>query len=61
MESIVPSQIALHQAAIEQIYKAICKAHEMFDKAEALCQSFAPIGRNGQQLLNFIEEVKDYE
>ena len=45
---------------IEQIYKAICKAHEIFDKAEALRQSFVPVGRNGQQLLNFIEEVKDH-
>ena len=45
---------------IEQIYKAIYKDHEMFDKAEALRQSFAPIGSNGQQLLNFIEEVKDH-
>ena len=45
---------------IEQIYKAICKVHEMFDKAEALRQSFVPVGRNGQQLLNFIEEVKDH-
>ena len=32
---------------IEQIYKAIYKAHEMFDKAEALRQSFALIRRNG--------------
>ena len=32
---------------IEQIYKAICKAHEMFDKVEALRQSFVPIERNG--------------
>ena len=32
---------------IEQIYKAIFKAHEMFDKTEALRQSFVPIGRNG--------------
>ena len=45
---------------IEQIYKAIYKAHEMLDKAEALHQSFTPIGRNGQQLLNFIEKVKDH-
>ena len=27
---------------------------------EALCQSFALIGRNEQQWLNFIEEVKDH-
>ena len=45
---------------IEQIYKAICEAHEMFDKAEALRQSFTPIGKNGHHLLNFIEEVKDH-
>ena len=45
---------------IEQIYKTICKAHEMFDKAEALRQSFALIGRTEQQLLNLIEEVKDH-
>ena len=32
----------------------------MLDKAEVLYQSFAPIKRNGQQLLNFIEEVKGY-
>ena len=45
---------------IEQINKAICKAHKMFDKAKAFCQSFVPIERNRQQLLNFIEEVKDH-
>ena len=45
---------------IKQIYKAICKAHEKFDKRDALHQSFVPIRRNGQQLLNFIEEVKDH-
>ena len=32
----------------------------MFDKAEAFRQNFALIERNGQQLLNFIEEVKDH-
>ena len=53
------SQLYIKQT-IEQIYKAIYKAHEMFDKAETLLQSFVPIGRNGQQLLNFIEEVKDH-
>ena len=45
---------------IEQIYKAICKAHEMFDKEKALRQSFAPIGKNGQWLVNFLEEAKNH-
>ena len=44
----------------KQIYKAIRKAHKMLDEAEALLQNFAPIGKNGQQLLNFIEEVKSH-
>ena len=32
----------------------------MFDKVEAFRQSFTPIERNGQHLLNFIEEVKTH-
>ena len=45
---------------IKQIYKAIRKAHKIFEKTEALHQSFFPIGKNGQQLLNFIKEVRDH-
>ena len=45
---------------IKKIYKAICKAHEMLDKAETLHRDFIHMGRNGQQLLNFIKEVKDH-
>ena len=43
-----------------QLFKAVGKAYEMWDKAEALRREFIPIRRNGQQLLNFIEEVKDH-
>ena len=32
----------------------------MWDKAEALRREFIPTGKNGQQLLNFIEEAKDH-
>ena len=45
---------------IKQLFKAVTKAHEMWDKAEALRREFVPTGRNGQQLLNFIEEAKDH-
>ena len=45
---------------IKQIYKAIRKAHEILEKAEVLHQSFSPTGRNEQQLLNFIEEVRNH-
>ena len=48
------------QHAIKQIYKAIHKAHDMFEKAEALYREIVPIGKNGQQLVNFLEEAKDH-
>ena len=32
----------------KQLFKAIYKAHEMLDKAEALHRDFIPMGRNGQ-------------
>ena len=44
----------------EQLFKAVIKAHEMWDKAEALRREFIPTGKNGQQLLNFIEEAKGH-
>ena len=44
---------------IKQIYKAIHKAHDMLEKAEALYQEIIPAGKNGQQLVNFLEEAKD--
>ena len=30
----------------------------MFEKAEALYQELVPTGKNGQQLVNFLEEAK---
>ena len=44
----------------KQLFKAVTKAHEMWDKVEALPREFIPTERNGQQLLNFIEEAKDH-
>ena len=44
----------------KQLFKAVGKAHEMWDKAKALRREFIPTGRNEQQLLNFIEETKDH-
>ena len=44
----------------KQIYKAIHKAHDMFEKAEALYQEIIPIGKNGQRLVNFLEEAKNH-
>ena len=48
------------QHTIKQIYKAIHKAHDMLEKAEALYQEIVPIGKNGQWLVNFLEEAKDH-
>ena len=48
------------QHTIKQIYKAIHKAHDMFEKAEALYQEIVPIGKNGQRPVNFLEEAKNH-
>ena len=48
------------QYTIKQIYKAIHKAHDMFEKTKALYQEVVPIGKNGQRLVNFLEEAKDH-
>ena len=48
------------QHTIKQIYKAIHKAHDMFEKAEALHREVVPIGKNGQRLLNFLKKAKDH-
>ena len=44
----------------KQMYKAISKAHDMLEKAEALHQEVTPTGKNGQRLVNLLEEVKDH-
>ena len=43
------------QHTIKQIYKAIHKAHDMFEKVEALYREVIPIKKNGQRLVNFLE------
>ena len=48
------------QHTIKQIYKAIHNAHDMFEKAEALYQEVVPTEKNGQRLVNFLEEAKDH-
>ena len=44
----------------QQIYKAVCKAHDMLEKAEALYQEVIPTGKNGQRLVNFLEEARNH-
>ena len=44
----------------KQIYKAIHKAHDMLEKAKALYQKVIPTRKNGQRLVNFLEEAKDH-
>ena len=44
----------------KQLFKAVDKAHEMWDKAKALRREFILTGRNRQQLLKFIEKAKDH-
>ena len=48
------------QYTIKQIYKVVNKAHDMFEKAEALYREVVPTGKNGQRLVNFLEEAKDH-
>ena len=48
------------QHTIKKIYKAIHKAHDMFEKTKALYQEVVPTGKNGQRLMNFLEEAKDH-
>ena len=48
------------QHTIKQIYKAIHKAHNMFEKVEALYREVVPTGKNGQRLVNFLEEAKNH-
>ena len=44
----------------KQIYKAIHKAHDMLEKTKTLYQEVVPTGKNGQQLVNFLEEAKNH-
>ena len=44
----------------QQFYKAVRKAHDMLEKTEALYQEVIPTERNGQRLVNFLEEAKNH-
>ena len=48
------------QHTIKKIYKAIHKAHDMLEKAEALYQEGILTKKNGQRLVNFLEKAKDH-
>ena len=48
------------QLTTKQIYKAVHKAHDMLEKAEALYRVVVPIGKNGQRLVNFLEEARNH-
>ena len=40
--------------------KTAHKAHDMLEKAKALYREVIPIGKNGQRLVNFLEEAKNH-
>ena len=44
----------------QQIYKVIRKAHNMLEKAETLYREVIPTGKNGQPLVNFLEEARNH-
>ena len=48
------------QHITRQIYKAVRKAHDMLEKAEALYHEVVPTGSNGQRLGNFLVEARNH-
>ena len=44
----------------QQIYKMVRKARDMLEKAEALYREVIPTGKNGQRLVNFLEEARNH-
>ena len=56
----MPARQLYIQHTIKQIYKAIHKTYDMFEKVEALYQEVVPTGKNGQRLVNFLKEAKDH-
>ena len=48
------------QHTTQQIYKAVRKAHDMLEKAETLYREVIPTGKNGQRLVNFLEEATNH-
>ena len=46
----------------KQIYKAVHKAYDMLEKVKALYREVIPTRKNGQRLVNFLEEaINHYE
>ena len=44
----------------QQIYKAVHKSHDMLEKTKTLYREVVPIGKNGQRLVNFLEEARNH-
>ena len=44
----------------QQIYKAVRKAHDMLETAEALNQEVTLTRKNRQRLVNFLEEARNH-
>ena len=44
----------------KEIYKAVNKADDMLEKAEALYREVIPTGKNGQRLVNFLEKARNH-
>ena len=44
----------------KQIYKMVHKAHDMLEKAEALYREVIPTRKNGQRLVNFLQEARNH-
>ena len=44
----------------QQIYEAVRKAHDMFEKAKALYQEVIPTGKNRQRLVNFLKKARNH-
>ena len=44
----------------QQIYKVVRKAHDMLEKVEALYREVVLTGKNGQRLVNFLEEARNH-
>ena len=44
----------------KQIYKAVHKVDDMLEKAKALYREVVPTRKNGQRLVNFLEEARNH-
>ena len=44
----------------QKIYKAVHKAHDMLEKEKTFYRDVVPTGKNGQWLVNFLEESRNH-